>query len=114
MALTFAFVLTWACSLTPLPPHTNEGYRYFAQRAAYVDKNGFTHKILGTKHRQMFLAHVLCGDEFDFGTRKDRQSRQLKRPPQRSGSTDPLADSVKVRVDWKTRRGGRDVLGVCV
>lgn len=67
---------------------------YFAEDAAYVDGGGYAHVLPAwvdteCRERDLILAHVLCGRQFDFGHSKDTG---LKRPPQ-------FYDSVKVRSD---------------
>lgn len=66
--------------------------RYFAESAAYVDV-GYSYRTPGG-HRQMIMAHVLCGAQFDYGYTLDKG---LKRPPCIAGSA-ALYDSVKVCV----------------
>jgi hypothetical protein len=64
---------------------------YFAANASYTFAD-YAHQ-LEKGVRQFFLAHVLCGTEFDYGLRKDRG---LKRPPAIPGTPGTLFDSVKV------------------
>ncbi len=58
-----------------------------------MDSN-YAYKLPGNPmERQVILAHVLCGREFDYGQTLDKG---LKRPPYIPGTTN-IYDSVKVR-----------------
>ena len=85
----------WWCNHEPSAPVVTAcACRYFAVNASYT-LSGYAYRPRSGV-RQVLLARVLCGREYDYG--RDHSS-YLRRPPMIPG-TSTLYDSVKVRGAW--------------
>ena len=67
---------------------------YFSEDLDYVD-SWYAFKVPGHADLyQVIVAHVLCGQQYDFGEEVTRESAELRRPPYIPGTTITY-DSVK-------------------